>query len=260
MTTMNVIEAAEILNVRHDADHAVVKAAFHALAKRHHPDQGGDTAAMQKINEAHNYMSTRTQAARQAEWERLQPKPVPRPDAPLGASGSLDELHRRLEEARLERERARKASSSSPNPTPPAGSSTTRPWKPAPTRRERLTAWKRSQPWPVRWLLNLSRFLLILAGRLAVVAGMFYAYAESVRWGIKSLAHGWYVLLIIFPGTIVAGAGLYVTAIVAGSFLLGGWKGLADFFMDRGHEGLTPDPNAWTRKAASRAGGRTRWL
>lgn len=249
---MNITEASKTLNIQPDADHAVVKAAWHALAKRHHPDQGGDTATMQKINEAHNYMSTRTQQARLAEWERLQP---------LGASGSLDELHRRLQEA--ERERARKAAAaSSPNhtPPPPAGS-TTRPWKPTPTRKELWAAWKRHQAWPVRWLLNLSQFLLIMAGRLTVTVGMFYVFAESVRWGIASLAHGAWVLLIFFPGIPVVLAGLYVTSIFAGNFMLGGWKGLSDFLNDRGHEGLTPDPSAWTRKRKTpRAGGRTRWI
>ncbi len=253
---MDIVEAAEILNVQPDADHAVVKAAFHALAKIHHPDVGGDTAAMQRVNAAHDYMSTRTQQARVAEWERLQPKPAPQPDAPLGASGSLDELHRRLQEAELAR---KAAASSSPNPTPPPSGRTTRPWKPALTTRQKFEAWRYMQPWPVRWLLSLSRFLLILAGRLAVVAGMFYAYAETVRWGIKSLAHGWYVLLIIFPGIIVVGAGLYVTAILAGNFFLGGWKGIGDFLMDRNHGGLTPDPNAWARKNP-RTSSRTRWL
>ena len=244
---MNIIDAAEILNIRHDADHAVVKAAYHALAKRHHPDQGGDTAIMQKVNTAHDYMSTRTQQARLAEWERLQPKPAPQPDAPLGASGSLDELHRRLQEA----ERARKAA---------AAGSTTRPWKPdvTLTRRQKWEVWRYKQPLVVRWLLSLTRFLLILAGRLAVIAAMFYVYAETVIWSVKSLAHGAWVLLIIFPGIIVVGAGLYVTAIFAGNFLLGGWKGIGDFLMDRGHEGLTPDPGAWTRKTP-RTGGRTRW-
>ena len=254
---MDIVEAAEILNIRPDADHLVVKAAYHALAKLHHPDQGGDTVAMQKVNAAYNYMSTRTQAARLAEWERLQPKPQPQPDAPLGASGSLDELHRRLQEA----ERARKtAAASSPNPTPPpTGSTTTRPWKPTPSRRERWAAWKRHQPLLMRWLLSLSIFLLIPTGRLAVAVGMFYGFAEGVRWAIASLAHGAWVLLIFFPGIPVALAGLYVTAIFAGNFLHGGWKGLGDFLMDRRHEGLTPDPNAWTRKTA-RAGGRTRWI
>lgn len=236
---MNITEAANILNVQPGADHLVVKAAFHALAKRNHPDMGGDTATMQKINEAHNYMSTRTPAARQAEWERLQPKPAPQPDAPLGTS--------------------RKAASSSQNPAPSQTGPTTRPWKPTSSRRALWAAWLYCQPWPARWFIKLSRFLLILAGRLAVVAGMFYGYAEVVRWAIQSLAHGAWVLLIFFPGIPVVLAGLYVTAIFAGNFLMGGWKGIGDYLMDRGHEGMTPDPNAWTRKTA-RAGGRTRWL
>lgn len=259
---MNIVEAAEILNIQPGADHLIVKAAWHALAKRHHPDQGGDTAAMQKVNAAHDYMSTRTQAARLAEWERLQPQPAPQPDAPMGASGSLDELHRRLREA----ERARKAAaaatataSSSPNPTTPPAGTTTRPWKPALTTRQKFEIWRYRQPHIVRWLLKLAWFLLILTGRLAVVAGMFYGYAEAVRLGIKALAHGAWVLLIFFPGIMVAGAGLGVTIIFASNFLLGGWKGLGDYLSDRCHEGLTPDPNAWTRKT-TRTGGRTRWL
>ncbi len=259
MNTMDIIEAAETLNIRHDADHAVVKAAYHALAKRHHPDHhGGDTDVMQRVNDAHNYMSTRTQAARVAEWERLQPKPVPQPDAPLGASGSLDELHRRLEEAHLAR-KAAAAAASSPNPTPLSAGPTTRPWKPALTTRQKFEIWRYRQPRIVRWLLSLSRFLLILIGRLAMVAGMFFAYAEAVRWGVKSLAHGWYALLIIFPGIMVVLAGLMVTGILSLNFLHGGWKGLGDYLNDRGHEGLTPDPNAWTRKT-TRTGGRTRWI
>ena len=227
---MDIVEAANILNIRHDADHAVVKAAFHALAKIHHPDQGGDTAVMQRVNAAHDYMSTRTQAARQAEWERLQPKPAPQPDAPLGASGSLDELHRRLQESYLARNAA--AEASSPNPTPPPSGSTTRPWKPAPTRKERLAAWKRHQPRLVRWALNLGTFLLILAGRLTMVAGMLFVYAEVVRWAIKSLAHGWYVLLIIFPGIMIVLAGLVVTFRLSMLFLVDGWGGWWDFFDD----------------------------
>ncbi len=246
---MNIVEAATVLNVRPDADHLVVKAAYHALAKRYHPDQGGDTATMQRVNAAYDYMSTRTKTARQAEWERLQPKPMPQQK-----ECTSDIVERVKAELRQKEEAARKAAASH-NPAPPAGS-TTRPWKPTPSRRERWTAWRRHQAWPMRWLLNLSQFLAILAGRLAVVAGMLYVFAESVQWAIASLAHGAWVLLIFFPGIPVALAGLYVTAILAGNFLHGGWKGLGDFFMDRGHEGLQPDPNAWTRKKASR----TRWI
>ena len=224
---MNIVEAADILNIRPSADHAVVKAAFHALAKIHHPDQGGDTATMQRINEAHNYMSTRTQHARLAEWERLQPKPQP-PQPEQRHSwrvGQFDEFVNA-------REVAHKASYSSPNPTPPPAGPTTRPWKPTPTRRERWAAWTRHQAWPIRWMLNLARFLAILAGRLAMVAGMFFGYAEAVRWGIKSLAHGWYVLLIIFPGIIIVLTGLVVTFRLSMLFLVDGWGGWWDFFDD----------------------------
>ena len=225
MNTMNILEAAEILNIRHDADHLVVKAAYRALAKCHHPDQGGDTTAMQKVNAAHDYMSTRSQTARVAEWERLQPKPAPQQSEQRQSwrVGQFDEFV-------AAREAARKASS--PNPTPPSAGPTTRPWKPTPTRRERWTAWKRHQAWPVRWLTNMSVFLLILAGRLAVVAGMFYAYAETVRWGIKALAHGAWVLLIIFPGIPVVLAGLIITFRLSMLFLVDGWGGWWDFFDD----------------------------
>ena len=224
---MNITEAAEILNIQPNADHLVVKAAWHALAKRHHPDQGGDTATMQRINEAHNYMSTRTQHARLAEWERLQPKPQP-PQPEQRHSwrvGQFDEFVNA-------REVAHKASYSSPNPTPPPAGPTTRPWNPTPTRRERWAAWTRHQAWPIRWMLNLARFLAILAGRLAMVAGMFFGYAEAVRWGIKSLAHGWYVLLIIFPGIIIVLTGLVVTFRLSMLFLVDGWGGWWDFFDD----------------------------
>jgi hypothetical protein len=251
---MKITEAADILNIRHDADHMVVKAAFYALAKRNHPDMGGNTALMQKINEAYDCMSTRTQAARQAEWERLQPKPQqPAPEA------TSDIVERVKAELRRKEETARKAASSSRTPTPPPSGSTTRPWKPALSRRERWTAWRRHQPWLVRWLLNLSIFLLVMAGRLAVVAAMFSAYAEGVRWAIASLAHGAWVLLIFFPGIPVVLAGAMVAAIVSCNFILSGWKGLGDFLNDRGHEGLQPDPNAWTRKNTY-TGGRTRWI
>lgn len=254
---VDIVEAADILNIQPNADHAVVRAAFHALAKIHHPDhQGGDTAIMQRINEAHNYISTRTQAARVAEWERLQPKTHQK-------ESTSDIVERVKAELRRKEEAARQAASSPPNPTPPYTGSTTRPWKPTPSRRERWNRRKSHQPWPVRWLANLSLFLLIMAGRLAVVAGMLYGYAESVRWGIASLAHGAWVLLIFFPGIPVVLAGAMVAAILSGNFMLGGWKGLGDFFMDRGHEGLTPDPNAWARKT-TRTGGRgrtrTRWI
>ncbi|MBN6739188.1 J domain-containing protein [Acidithiobacillus sp. MC6.1] len=211
---MNIIEAAEIMNVRHDADHLVIKAAFHALGKKHHPDHGGDTAMMQRINAAHDYMSTRTQVARNTEWERLQ--------KPVGYSGRLDDLHGEMHAANRKAEAAKAAR---PQYT------TTRTWiPPKPSRIEQYQNWKRRQTRPVRWAMALIHALFILAGRLATAAGVFYAYGESVLWAVKSLAHGWYVLLIIFPGIAVVIAGLILAVILAGLFLLDGWAGWGDFF------------------------------
>ena len=65
-----------------------------------------------------------------------------------------------------------------------------------------------------------------------MVAGMLSAYAEGVRWAIKSLAHGWYVLLIIFPGFMIVLTGLVVTFRLSMLFLVDGWGGWWDFFDD----------------------------
>jgi hypothetical protein len=249
-TTMNIIDAAEILNVRHDADYLVIKAAYHALAKKHHPDRGGDTATMQRINEAHDYMATRSQAARKTEWERAQ-RPF----------GSLDELHRNVEE-RMRRDREQKAAQSAQAST--FKRDWKRPQKPKSRWEIQRQKWAdRKRKWNsylyrhrlARWMVALIRFLLLLAGRLIVVAGMYGAYAEAVIWGTKSLAHGWWWVLIVFPGIAMTLAGFLVTTRFAGTFLLGGWKGIADYIMDRNHDGLTPEPDAWTRKTSN-----TRWI
>lgn len=216
---MNIIEAAEIMNVRHDADHAVIRAAYHALGKKHHPDMGGDTTTMQRINAAHDYMSTRTQAARNTEWQRLQ--------RPVGETGSLDDLQR-YQEAQAAK---RKAEAAKAQATPRY--TTTRAWTPPkPSRIEQYQNWRRRQTRPVRWAMALLRFLLIMAGRLAMAAGVFYAYGESVFWAVKNLAHGWYALLIIFPGVAVTLAGLVLAVRVAGLFLLDGWNGWGDIVDD----------------------------
>ena len=44
------LEAYGLLGVRKDADDAVVRAAYRALAKKHHPDAGGDSEAMKRLN------------------------------------------------------------------------------------------------------------------------------------------------------------------------------------------------------------------
>ena len=45
-------EACEALHITPDAPVAVAEASFKALAKRYHPDVGGDTATFQQLNEA----------------------------------------------------------------------------------------------------------------------------------------------------------------------------------------------------------------
>jgi len=47
------------LFVTADAPLEVVKAAYRALSKLYHPDRGGDTAAMQRINEAYSHLESR---------------------------------------------------------------------------------------------------------------------------------------------------------------------------------------------------------
>jgi hypothetical protein len=43
-----------VLEVRDDASPEVIEAAYRALARKHHPDVGGDTRTMQAINEAYD--------------------------------------------------------------------------------------------------------------------------------------------------------------------------------------------------------------
>lgn len=235
---MNIIEAAETLNIRHDADNAVIRAAYHALGKKHHPDHGGNTARMQRINAAHDYMSTRTQAARRAEWERLQ--------KPAGYSGSPNELHGYNEErsARRKTEEA-KAQASPPRYT------TTRTWTPPkPSPIQRYQAWKGRQTRPARWAMALIQALLIIAGRVGWLAAIWYACYRLLLWtmGVVDATFGVLAIFInIFVGAmVVMGLG---TALLFFSlnFLTGGWKGLNDYLNDR-----HPDPLSVTKYAKDR--------
>ncbi|MBU2770133.1 J domain-containing protein [Acidithiobacillus caldus] len=223
---MNIIDAAEVLNVRHDADHLVVKAAYHALSKKHHPDRGGDTATMQRINAAHDYMSTRTPQARKAEWERLQ--------KPVGYSGSLDDLWK-VREAQDAKRRAAEAKTDTAKAQAPRY--TTRTWTPPkPSKLEQFQNWKRRQKWPVRWALALLKFLLIMAGRLGWLAVVWYGFYLLIVWaiGVTEQTLGIIGLFVaIFGGAaVVSGLGLALL-VFSGNFLMGGWKGLFDFLNDR---------------------------
>jgi curved DNA-binding protein CbpA len=105
----------EILQVDRRADLEVIRAAYRVLARRHHPDLGGDSARMAAVNEAWATLSDpvararydavfrrQAQAARAAEQQRADavgvmttaqayqpPPPAPSPTAP-GAAGVLD--------------------------------------------------------------------------------------------------------------------------------------------------------------------------
>jgi len=50
---LSVQEAYHILQVAPGACPEVIKAAYRALARKHHPDQGGDPAMMQRLNAAY---------------------------------------------------------------------------------------------------------------------------------------------------------------------------------------------------------------
>jgi len=70
-----------VLGVEPDADTATIRRAYRALARRHHPDFGGDVSAMATINEAWHVLG---HAERRASYNRQLRTPVPRRDAPDG--------------------------------------------------------------------------------------------------------------------------------------------------------------------------------
>ncbi len=55
-------EAFKVLHLLPSAPPEVVKAAYRALAQKHHPDHSGDTATMQKINTAFDLLSKQVAA------------------------------------------------------------------------------------------------------------------------------------------------------------------------------------------------------
>ncbi|MBX7233337.1 MAG: J domain-containing protein [Caldilineales bacterium] len=74
-----------ILQVHPQAEPEVIQAAYHRLARKHHPDAAGgaDAAAMQELNEAYAVLSDPAQRARYDHSYAVPPPPPGRPTLPL---------------------------------------------------------------------------------------------------------------------------------------------------------------------------------
>lgn len=70
-----------VLGVVHGATHDDVRRAWLALARRHHPDRGGDAAAMQAVNDAWAVLGD---PARRAVWDRQHGLAAPAPAPTAG--------------------------------------------------------------------------------------------------------------------------------------------------------------------------------
>ena len=68
---MDVIEACCLLFVTPECDSDEIKQRFRMEASEWHPDRGGDTQAMQRINEAREYLLSTSKESRLREWRRL---------------------------------------------------------------------------------------------------------------------------------------------------------------------------------------------
>ncbi len=69
----------DVLGIAPDADATVVRRAYLALARRHHPDSGGDAMVMRAVNEA---WATLGDPAKRAVYDRRHRAPAPAPPTP----------------------------------------------------------------------------------------------------------------------------------------------------------------------------------
>jgi curved DNA-binding protein CbpA len=70
-----------VLGVDPEADTATIRHAYRALARRHHPDFGGDTRYMARINDAWHVIS---HPERRADYDRQLRRPLARPVSRVG--------------------------------------------------------------------------------------------------------------------------------------------------------------------------------
>jgi molecular chaperone DnaJ len=83
-----------VLGVNPQASHGEIKAAYRALVKQHHPDAGGDAAAMLAVNAAWEVLGDRQQRQR---FDQVRHGPgagatAPRQAQPTGAAASEEEV------------------------------------------------------------------------------------------------------------------------------------------------------------------------
>ena len=202
---MNVAEAAGILNVRHDADPLVVKAAWHALTKRHHPDRGGDAEIMRRVNAAYEYLHARTPQALSMEWERLSVKQSPPASPPPPASPSPPgyihpAVHRAEMDAAVDAANERWARIFNELATTHETAAEVR------FREQTRNEWR-----PVRKLITLT-------WRLTGAVTLFFVYGAAIVWVDKNIGG--------FLEFIMATAGFFMTIIFIARLMRGGWKNI----------------------------------
>lgn len=108
---MNVIEAAALISTSASDTDEGIKQSWRWSASKWHPDRGGDHEAMQKINEARDYLLSMTREARHAEKKRLASQ----------TDGIIDRVW-----AAMDAWEARVAAAKAPLPEPPATPKTTK--------------------------------------------------------------------------------------------------------------------------------------
>ena len=191
---MNIITAAGILNVRHDAEYLVVRSVFLASIV-----QAPDQNHVDRLWAAHSYFVAHDKAARIAEYNLLKPQ--------TQKSQTITPVVARC-------------------PDPAA----TRTHKSTAPMHRRFFLWKRRQIASVRWLIAIFTFLAVMSGRLMAVAALFglnyLAVVGLVEWSIAVGA--WFGFMVIVLMLLLSIAILKLDWMLAGSMMIGGWKCVAE--------------------------------
>ena len=191
---MNIITAADILNVRHDAEYLIVRSVFLASIV-----QAPDQNHVDRLAVAHNYFMAHDKAARVAEYNLLKPRtPKSQTVTPVVALC----------------------------PDPAA----TRTHKSAAPMHRRFFLWKRRQIAPVRCLIAVLTFLTVMSGRLMAITALFYLnYLAVVGLVDSSISVGaWFGFMVIVLMLLFSIAILKLDWMLAGSMMIGGWQCVAE--------------------------------